>query len=86
MLTETQIATIIAEYEAIVRINTTPDWDAIAEVAADTDGEVVYEVCDTANDLGFTELTDADRDALGDAAGVLKDRLAAEVAARPVMA
>jgi hypothetical protein len=83
MLTETQITAVITEYESIVRINTTADWDAIAEVAADTDGEVVYEVWDTANDCGFTELTDADRDALGNAAGVLKERLATEVSARP---
>jgi len=84
MLNDTQINAVMAAYEAIVRRNTDDNWDAVAEVAADDAGEVIYEVWDTAHDLGFTDLSDADRDALGDATYILKDRLAAEVAARVV--
>lgn len=79
-LSETQISVIIAKYEEIVRHNTDEKWNAIAQVAADTDGEVIYEVCYTAYDLGFTELSDADRDALSDAVDVLKNRFSTEVA------
>ena len=81
-LNHTQISAVIAKYEEIVRQNSDENWDAIAEVAADTEGEVVYEVWDTANDLGFTELTDADRDALSDASEVLKRQLFIQVSNR----
>jgi hypothetical protein len=85
-LSNTQISAIIAKYEEIVRGNTDENWDAVAEVASDTEGDVIYEVWDTANDLGFTELSDTDRDALGDAVDILKQRFAVEVSNRKEVA
>jgi hypothetical protein len=81
-LTSEDITIIISKYESIVRKNTDENWDAMAAVANDRDGDVVFEVWETAEDLGFTELTDADRDALCDAGDRLKERLGLEVDAR----
>lgn len=71
------IPDVIAEYDRMVRLNTTPDYDAIAEVIADDGFEVRYEVCEVAEGMGW--LVDDDLgDKLHDAADVYQARLARE--------
>lgn len=78
-LSDTEVEAVIAHYDEIVRGNaeTTKTHDVIAEVIADDTGEVVWEVVETAEEMGH-DLTDADRDALQDAADAYRARLAAE--------
>lgn len=72
---------IIAHYESIIRQNTTPDWDAIALVAFDHQGEVLSEIFDTASDLGYS-LSGPGLDLLAKEAESLKARLRVEVGER----
>lgn len=72
---------IIAHYESAIRQNTTPDWDAIALVAFDDQGEVLYEIFDTASDLGYS-LSGPGLDLLAKEAEALKARLRVEVGER----
>ena len=72
-MTEEDIAKVIASYDEDVRAN-----DAAAEVAADKQGEVAFEVLDTAHDLGYTDRTNADDAALRRAARDYRERLAVE--------
>lgn len=72
---------IIAHYESIIRSNTTAEWDAIALVAFDDQGEVIYEVFDTASDLGYS-LSGPGLDLLAKEAEALKARLRIEVGER----
>ena len=81
-LSDTQISAIISEYEDTVRRNTNVDWDAIFLVAADEDADVIYEVFDTAYDMGHASLTGKDIFRLAYATDDLKIKLAAEVSSR----
>ena len=72
---------VIAAYDASVRRNTTPSYDALQAVADDYDGEVGHEVIETAEQLGYTP-TDADVRMLLTAADAYGARLAAELAER----
>lgn len=81
-LSDTQITAIISKYEDTVRRNTNVDWDAISLVAADEDADVIYEVFDTAWEMGHPLLTDQDVFRLAYATDDLKAKLAAEVSSR----
>jgi hypothetical protein len=72
---------VIAAYDATVRANTTPSYDALRAVAEDTDGEVGLEVIETAEQLGYAP-TDADVRMLLAAADAYGARLATELADR----
>jgi site-specific DNA recombinase len=48
------IARVIAAYDATVRDNTTPDYDARRALADDADGAVGLEVIETAEQLGYS--------------------------------
>lgn len=56
---------IAADYNERVIANTHKGWNAAAAVLVDGDGEVVYELVDTAADLGYT-LKENEWDALYD--------------------
>lgn len=73
------IQRVIAAYDATVRANTTPDYDARQAVADDTDGEVGLEVIETAEQLGYSP-TDADVRKLLAAADAYGADLVAELA------
>ncbi len=70
---------VIAAYDATVRANTIPDYDARRAVADDMQGEVGLEIIETAEQLGYSP-TDADVRRLLAAADTYCARLAAELA------
>jgi hypothetical protein len=74
-------AHVIDTYDAIIRSNSTADYDAVHAVVNNSDGEVGWEVVQTARDLGY-ELDELDVDALFEAVEGYRSRLAAEVASR----
>lgn len=61
----TTLNTIAADYNERVVANTHEGWNAAAAVLVDSTGEVVYELADTARDLGY-DLDQDEWDALYD--------------------
>lgn len=83
-LTYELIPTVIAEYDRVVRSNSSPEWDTVAEVAVDDSGiyGVWGEVLDAANNLGYSVDDDGVERALLAATKGYQAALAVEVEER----
>jgi hypothetical protein len=65
--THADVERVMARYDEIVTGNRSADWDTFRAVEADIDGDVIFEVLDTATEMGFVRETDEDSDAWFDA-------------------
>lgn len=82
-MNDRDVARVIDAYDTSVRAtSTTTPHDAMKAVVEDTDGEVGWEVVQTATQMGYA-LDETDVDTLLAAADAYRTRLATEAATKP---
>lgn len=88
MLTQANIKQIISQYDSEVRANTSPSYDALRAVARCEDDDIMWEVVEVAERMGYLLKHDpsnqTDLDALQDAADAYQTKLRAELDASDI--
>ena len=83
MLTHADIKQIVAQYDAEVRANTSPSYDALRAVATCEDDDIMWQVIEVAERMGYLPESDpsgtTDVRALQEAADAYQAKLRAEL-------